>query len=112
MNRKRLLDQNISYKLVHKIREFYPDSSHVRLENLQNENDKVIREFALQNNFNIVIFDIDFYEMSLVYGYPPKVIWLRCGNKSTKIIEKLLTDNFNKIIDFLDTDKYACLELI
>ena len=86
MNRKLLLDQNISYKLVNRIREFYPDSSHVRLENLQNENDKVIREFALQNNFNIVTFDIDFYEMSLVYGYPPKVIWLRCGNKSTKII--------------------------
>jgi len=73
---KLLFDQNISYKLVNTVNEIYPQSSHVRLENLTNENDKLSREFALTNEFSIVTYDIDFYEMSLVHGFPPKVIWL------------------------------------
>ena len=80
---------------------------------MQNENDKVIREFALSNDFNIVSFDVDFYEMSLVSGFPPKVIWLRCGNTSTKNIQNLLIDNFEEIMEFLENkNNYACLELL
>lgn len=81
------------------------------MEGLQNENDKEIREFAISNDFNIVTYDIDFYEMSLVYGFPPKVIWLRCGNSSTKNIENILKNNSDAIKDFLDNKNHSCLEL-
>jgi len=111
LNHKLLLDQNISYKLVKNLQEIFPNSSHVRLESLQNADDKIIREFALSNGFNIVTFDIDFYETSLIEGYPPKIIWLRCGNSSTKNIENILKTSFTKIIDFLENKNFSCLEL-
>lgn len=111
MSLKLLLDQNISFKLVNSIKDLYPESSHVRLENLANENDKVIGEFALKNEFSIVTYDVDFYEMSLVHGFPPKVIWIRCGNTSTRNIQDLLVNNFNDIKEFLENKNYSCLEL-
>jgi predicted nuclease of predicted toxin-antitoxin system len=109
---KLLLDQNISYKLVKKIIDLYPGSSHVRLENLQNVNDSVIREFALSKDFSIVTFDIDFYEMSLIHGYPPKIIWLRCGNSTTLNIQDILRKNYNRIKEFLENNNFACIELL
>jgi len=111
LNHKLLLDQNISYKLVSKLIDIFPNSSHVRLENLQNASDKEIRKFTLAEGFNIVTFDIDFYEMSLIEGFPPKIIWLRCGNSSTMNIEKMLRENFIRIKDFFENETFSCLEL-
>ena len=35
----------------------------------------------------------DFYELSQLYGSPPKVLWLRAGNLATASTAKLLVDN-------------------
>jgi len=52
--------------------------------------------------------------MSLIYGCPPKVIWLRMGNITTDGIIKVLILNANVIKDFIlnveNADK-ACLEI-
>jgi len=37
-------------------------------------------QYAKDNNFIIVTKDSDFYDLSLVQGSPPKVIWLQSGN--------------------------------
>ncbi len=89
----------------------YPESTHVKFHDLQSSDDFAIREFALRNSFHIVSFDADFNELSLIYGYPPKIIWLKCGNTSTKNIEKILKDNFEEIKKFLEDKRFACLEL-
>jgi predicted nuclease of predicted toxin-antitoxin system len=48
--------------------------------------------------------------MALLLGSPPKVIWLRCGNQPTRVIEKLLRDHLEAIAGF-ELSSAACLEL-
>jgi predicted nuclease of predicted toxin-antitoxin system len=50
--------------------------------------------------------------MNLVYGQPPKIIWIKAGNQTKAAIINLLIDN-KKIIEhfLLDEDK-DCVEII
>ena len=45
---------------------------------------------AKQNGYVIVTRDSDYNDLSLIQGFPPKVIWIRRGNCSTQVIEQLL----------------------
>ncbi len=80
---KLLFDQNISHKLIKKIHDLYPDSSHVGLHKLSKSDDNLVRQFAIDNNFLIVTQDSDFYDIAIIKGIPPKIIWIRLGNCST-----------------------------
>jgi predicted nuclease of predicted toxin-antitoxin system len=51
----------------------------------------------------------NFEEVS--YGAPPKVIWLRCGNQPTAVVEKLLRDHAGAIISFELDGTAACWEI-
>ena len=106
-----LFDQHLSYKLLNRLDDLYPGSKHVRLENMDTSDDIDIWEYAKNNGFTIVTKDIDFYELGLVKGYPPKIIWLRCGNTSTTNVEKILRDNYEQIKDFVVNLPQICLEL-
>ena len=65
-------------------------------------------------DFAIVTFDSDFYDISLINGHHPKIIWLRTGNMKTNEIVQLMIDKQNTIISFLEKKEFkdvACLEL-
>lgn len=49
--------------------------------------------------------------MAALYGPPPKVIWLRVGNRPTAAIEETLRRNHALICDFARAEEAACLEL-
>ena len=73
-----------------------------------------IWEFAKSNGYTLVTFDSDFYDLSVVNGSPPKIIWLRIGNSSTGNIAKVLLDNQELIKDFVVDRNYkdlSCLEI-
>lgn len=109
-----LFDQNISYKIVKRIADVFPASKQVRNVGLENKTDLEIWEYAKSNNYCIVTFDSDFYDLSLVRSIPPKIIWLRTGNTTTDGIEKNLRDNKVMIVEFLNNPDYSeisCLEL-
>jgi len=111
---KLLLDQNISFRIVNKIQDIYPGSKQVRELGLENSKDSFIWTYARQNEYCIVTFDTDFYDLGLVKGSSPKVIWLRIGNTSTQNIEKVLRKNFELIKTFLTDPNYSeigCLEI-
>ncbi len=57
-----------------------------------NVNDVEIWNFAKIENFVIVTFDSDFYDISLINGCPPKIIWIRKGNLTTNQIIALLEE--------------------
>jgi predicted nuclease of predicted toxin-antitoxin system len=97
---KLLLDQNLSYKLVSALVDLFPDSSHVRNHNLARADDQPVWEFAKAHGFTLVSKDEDFHQRSLLYGHPPKVIWLRIGNCSTRQIEVLIRSNLTKVREF------------
>jgi predicted nuclease of predicted toxin-antitoxin system len=97
---KLLFDQNLSHKLVRALADLYPNSAHVREVGLKTSADRLIWEHAKDNGYVIVSKDSDFYQRSLLYGQPPKVIWIRRGNCSTGEIERILRDHFDEITRF------------
>ena len=42
--------------------------------------DPIIWDYAKDNDFMLVSKDADMHDLSLVFGNPPKVVWLRLGN--------------------------------
>lgn len=80
---KLLFDQNISFRIIKKLEDFFPEASQVRICGLENKSDREILEYAKDNNYSIVTFDADFYDLTVLNGHPPKIIWLRLGNTST-----------------------------
>src|SRR5215210_7355196 len=107
---KLLFDQNLSFKLCHNLAHLYPGSDHVRTLELANADDREIWRYAGEHDFTLVSLDADFAEMAALLGYPPKVIWLRCGNQPTTSIERLLLENRETIAAF-EREAAACLEI-
>jgi len=108
---KLLFDQNLSRKLVNRLADLFPDASHVQFHNLTDADDSEIWEFAKIQGFCIVTQDADFAERSRLYGSPPKVIWLRCGNTQTNNVEAILRSGADAIQELLDNSILDCLEL-
>jgi predicted nuclease of predicted toxin-antitoxin system len=108
---KLLFDQNLSRKLVTRLADLYSASSHVQFHGLQQKTDTEIWDFAKANDFCIVTQDVDFAERSRLYGSPPKVVWLRCGNAPTSQVETLLRAGADAIQELLNNPNFHCLEL-
>ena len=106
-----LFDQNLSRKLVKRLADIFPEASHVQFHGLSEKTDTEIWEFAKANDFCIVTQDVDFAERSRLYGSPPKVVWLRCGNAPTRQIEVLIRSGQEAIQELLDNSVLHCLEL-
>lgn len=109
---KLLLDQNLSRKIINKLEKLYPGSSHVYLLGMQMSSDAEIWTYAFENRFTIVTQDSDFYERSLLFGFPPKVIWLRVGNTSTENIEKLLRQLHTQLLLFEKDKTLGCFQIL
>lgn len=108
---KLLFDENLSARIIHNIADLYPDSEHVKKLGLIKTDDAVIWEFAKMNGFVIVSKDSDFHQRSLLYGHPPKFIYLRIGNCPTSEIIQVLRDNFSTISQFGSSDLESLLVL-
>lgn len=108
---KLLFDQNLSFKLCERMADLFPGSNHARPAGLDMADDRVIWQFAKVKGFAIVSQDSDFADMAGLFGPPPKVIWLRCGNQTTMAIEKLFRDHAEAIIAFGRDADAACWEI-
>lgn len=108
---KLLFDQNLSYKLVDALSVHYPESTQVRLIGLAQADDQTIWQYAKDHSYTIVTKDADFYEYSLVYGSPPKIIWLKCGNTTTDNILNVFQRYHDAVVSFLENKDRDCLEL-
>ena len=106
-----LLDQNLSRKLTIRLQDVFPGSFQVAPLELDQANDKVIWDHAKAHGLTIVTQDSDFYDLACVWGFPPKVIWLRCGNQKSSYIEFLLRNNMEEINRFGEDESTACLEI-
>ena len=109
---KLLFDHNLSPRLVDRFADRYPGSSHVFLIGLERKTDLVVWVHAQTNNYSSVTKDADFSDMSVLRGFPPKVIWLRLGNCTTAEVERTLHANADAIIAFVDDPTLGVLELL
>ena len=62
---KLLLDQNISFRITNKIQDLFPGSKQVRDLGLENSKDSILWKYAKDNDYCIVTFDGDFFELGL-----------------------------------------------
>ena len=59
----------------------------------------------------IVTKDSDFSDLIVLYGSPPKVVWIRLGNCTTAEVESLLRERRRAIRAFVADDMASLLEL-
>ena len=109
---KLLFDQNISPRIVRQIETYFLGSKQVRHVGLEDASDEEIFNYAKRNNFSVVTFDSDFVDLNVIRGIPPKIIWLKTGNLTTKSISELLRKNILAIHKFLESDGEEILEII
>ena len=108
---KLLLDENVSDRVVDQIADLFPGSMHVKAIGLREADDGVIWEWAKQHGFTIVSKDTDFYQRAIVFGNPPKFVWLRVGNCPTTLITALLRSRHDIIQQFIESEIEGLLVL-
>jgi predicted nuclease of predicted toxin-antitoxin system len=108
---KLLFDQNLSSKLVKSLADLFPDSLHVKDLGMEQTDDRLIWERAKQDGLIIVSKDSDFYQRAVLFGHPPKVIWIKRGNCPTKQVEFILRGHFDRIKRFDNDSQANCLIL-
>ena len=94
---KLLFDHNLSPSLVNRLRDLYPDSNHIYRLGFDQLPDREIWEYGKRENFLIVTKDADFSDLSLLRGFPPKIIWIRRGNCKRADIESILRSHYDDI---------------
>jgi predicted nuclease of predicted toxin-antitoxin system len=109
---KLFFDHNLSPRLVQRLADLYPNASHVALVGLERASDNVVWTYAQTNDYIIVTKDSDFNDMSVLRGFPPKVIWLQLGNCTTDELETALRRNHTAISDFSNDRTIGVLGII
>jgi len=108
---KLLFDQNLSFRLVDLLAGDFPNSAHVRDVGLAAGSDQQVWDFAKSNEYVLVSKDTDFQQRALLYGAPPKVIWIRLGNCSTDAVGQLLKLRKTDVAEFAADAPSAFLAL-
>ena len=108
-----LLDANLSWRSITKLKIHFDDCFHVDDIGLPiPAKDTEIWNYAQKHGMLIVSNDEDFLHLSMFKGFPPKVLLLRTGNQSRKIVEQILINTKEQIKTFIESSEYGILELI
>lgn len=108
---KLLFDQNTSPSLARNLDDLFPGSNHVYNLQMHERPDAEVWEFARRNDFIVLTKDVDFSEISMKKGFPPKLLWLRIGNCRTVHIEQLLRQHYDVIREFVADPERGVLSL-
>lgn len=108
---KLLLDQNLSRRLLPDLLPQFPGSSQVQLLGFDTATDAALWDFAKANGYAIVTKDVDFVELMLLRGFPPKIVWLNCGNVSSTVVRDRLVSRAPEIRAFLETQEEGVLQI-
>jgi predicted nuclease of predicted toxin-antitoxin system len=108
---KLLLDQNLSPQLAARLSDLFPGSAHVSWVGLAASGDDDVWTFAAAEGFTIVSKDSDFNDLAVLRGPPPKVVWLRLGNCTTRQIEEAVRASSDLIKEFNASHSANVLEI-
>jgi len=97
---KLLIDENLSRRLVARLADLFPGSTHVADVRLIESPDAAIWEYANVNGFTILTADADFFELTTTLGPPPQILWLRRWTHPTRDAETVLRREAIRIAQF------------
>lgn len=106
---KLLLDENLSRHIVVSFASSEIEMAHISDFGLESATDQQIWDFAKDNGYAIVSKDADFHHMSFALGAPPKTIWLKLGNCSTRELTDCLRRDLQSVKKFLDDTDSALM---
>ena len=107
-----LLDANISWKLVNILAPEFCKCNHVDfICHAIPVKDELIWNYAKENGHIIVTKDNDFVDLLELKGFPPKVVLVKTGNNSSKVLAELIINAKSKIEDLENTNEYGLLEI-
>ena len=109
---KLLFDENLAPSLVPALADIFPQSEHVSRIEMGAASDREVWECAREHNYTLVSKDSDFHELSLLYGSPPKVVWIRHGNCATRQIEFILRNRLEDIQSLVDNPESTYLVIL
>jgi len=107
---KLLLDENLSRRLVDRLADLFPGSTHVAFAGLLQPRTPTSGS-TRREGFCTRHADADFYEMATAFGPPPKVIWLRRCDYATHVAESLIRRQAIRVSEFLLDPDQAVLIL-
>ena len=109
---KLLLDANISWKLVDRLKPIFGDCAHVDLIGLDVPAEDIdIWNYAENNGYIIITKDTDFVDLLELKGFPPKVVLLRTGNNRSQALLELLI-KIKPMMEDLGKNDHGLLEII
>ena len=109
---KILLDANISWKLINKLKAVFGECAHVDSIGLNVPAEDIdIWNYALDNGYIIITKDNDFVDLLELNGFPPKVVLLKTGNNSSQALIELL-ENVKPMLEDLEKNDYGLLEIV
>jgi len=82
--------------------EVYPECTHVHDIGMDRASDTEVWRYAAEHGFTIVSKDSDFHQRSLLFGSPPKVVWLRLGNCSVAESAVALRERYIAVRHFVE----------
>ncbi|OFV92862.1 MAG: hypothetical protein A3G76_01170 [Acidobacteria bacterium RIFCSPLOWO2_12_FULL_65_11] len=105
-------DEPLSEELCESVADIFPGSLHVRLLGHGGASDTAVWELARTHGCLLVSKDEDFHRLSVLRGAPPKFMWIRLGNCSTRDVDQLLRLRRDDIVTFDEQDEATVLELL
>lgn len=105
-----IADENISWRLKKSLPAWQILPSN-EIQKNQRLSDFVIWQFAKSNNYHILTFDEDFTDLQNLFGFPPKIIWMRTGNLNTMEIASKLLLLESSVLDFLLNAELGVFEI-
>ena len=114
LSMKILLDENLFYRIVKRIKSVYPEAAHVDQVGLpEMPGDPLIWKWARENDYLVVVSqDSEFVDLLDRHGPPPKVIHLRFGNQRVATTAQFLLDHFEVISAFVEDKESSLLEIL
>ena len=110
---KLLFDENISYRIVKKLKTSLPYCVHVSQTSLKYaSSDRNIWEYAKAKGYTIVTFDEDFRDLANLLSFPPKVVLLKAGNCSTISVATLLMNRMEDLLIFDKSQTNGLIEIL
>ena len=82
--------------------EVYPECRRVHDIGMDRASDTEVWRYAAEHGFTIVSKDSDFHQRSLLFGSPPKVVWLRIGNCSVTESATALRERYIPVRRFVE----------
>lgn len=79
------------------------EAKSVRSLNLKEASDKQIFDRAKQEDVIVMSKDYDFFKLIELYGTPPKLIWITCGNTSNAKMCDILSKSLTKALELLNS---------